>query len=221
MGGADKLWADLDGAPLIARSLRTLAGVDGVRDVVVAAPAARHDAIRALLAPAPGAAAVRCVEGGARRQDSVAHGIAAAPGAAWYLVHDAARPLVSAALAGAVLAAARASGAGAVPGLAVADTIKRVDVDGRVRETLDRATLRAVQTPQAFAGELLRRAHAEVANDVTDDAAMVERLGAPVVVVAGERTNLKVTTPDDLAIVRAIVRALAARPARGAAEGGR
>ena len=208
MGGVDKLWAELDGAPLVARSLRTLAALEAVTTLVIVAPAARHEALRALLEPTPAEvhAEVICVEGGARRQDSVAAGIAAAPDADWYLVHDAARPLVSAALCARLLDAARGTGA-AIPVLPVADTIKRVDEQGRVLDTLDRATLRAVQTPQVFAGALLRRAHAEVRGEVTDDASMVEALGAPVATVPGEPGNLKVTTASDLVVVRALLAA--------------
>ncbi|MBM3140010.1 MAG: 2-C-methyl-D-erythritol 4-phosphate cytidylyltransferase [Chloroflexi bacterium] len=211
MGGADKLWAELDGVPLVGWSLRALAAMADVGEVVVVAPAARHAALLALAGEAP--ASVRCVEGGARRQDSVAAGVAAAPGAAWYLVHDAARPLVTAALARSVLAAARDGSGAAIPAVAPTDTIKRVDGAGRVVETLDRAWLRAVQTPQAFAGELLRRAHAEVHADVTDDASMVERLGVAVAVVPGDPRNLKVTTPADLVVARALL--AAEREARG------
>ena len=107
-----------------------------------------------------------------------------------------------------MLAAARARGA-AVPGVPLADTVKRIDGSGRVLETLERAALRAIQTPQAFRGDLLRRAHAEVRDETRDgapdDAVLVERLGAAVEVVPGEAENLKVTTPADLAIVRALL----------------
>ncbi len=202
MQGVDKLWSDLDGAPVVAHSLRTLAAFEGLSTLVIVAPGARHDALRGLVDDI--GAEVRCVEGGARRQDSVAAGIAAAPDADWYLVHDAARPLVSAELCARLLEAARASGA-AIPVLPVVDTVKRVDAEGRVLETLDRATLRAAQTPQAFAGSLLRRAHAEVRGEVTDDASMVEALGAPVATVPGESANLKVTTAGDLQLVRMLL----------------
>lgn len=202
MGGVDKLWADLGGRPLIAHALRALAATPGVSAVIAVAPAARHAALAALLEGC--GVAVRCVEGGARRQDSVAAGIAAAPEASWYLVHDGARPLATAALAARVLEAARAHGA-AVPGVPLVDTVKRVDEEGRVIETLERAALRAVQTPQAFRGALLRRAHAEASADATDDAALVEHLGAAVVVVAGEPANVKVTMPADLALLRALL----------------
>ncbi len=207
MGGVDKLWADLGGAPLVARSLRTLAALDAITTLVIVAPAARHEALRALIGSTP--AEVRCVQGGARRQDSVAAGIATAPDADWYLVHDAARPLVSTALCARLIDAARAGGedGAAIPVLPVADTVKRVDAAGRVLETLDRAALRAVQTPQAFAGPMLRHAHAEIHDDVTDDASMVEELGGPIATVPGEPANLKVTTASDLVIVRALLAA--------------
>ncbi len=202
MVGEDKLWADLGGAPLIGASLRTLAGLEELDALVVVAPTAHHAELYRLGTSA--GRQVVCVEGGARRRDSVRAGIEAAPAAAWYLVHDGARPLASAPLARRVLEAVRTRGA-VVPGLPVADTIKRVDGPGVVRETLPRAELRAIQTPQAFAGDLLRRAHDLDDADATDDATLVERLGVPVHVVDGEAANLKVTTPDDLERVRALL----------------
>ena len=200
MGGDDKLWAELGGEPLIALPLRMLAALADIDALVVVAPRAKHEALRDLAAGVR--CEPRCVEGGARRQDSVAAGIAAAPDAQWYLVHDGARPLASAALARRVLDAAREHGA-AVPALPVTDTIKRVDGAGDVIETLPRDELRAAQTPQAFAGELLRRAHAAATAEATDDAALVEALGAPVHVVEGEAANVKVTAPGDLELIRA------------------
>ena len=202
MAGTDKLWADIGGRPLIAYSLGTLAGMEAAGILVVVAPVGRHEELRRLAAD--GRAELRCVEGGARRQDSVAAGIAAAPEADWYLVHDAARPLVTPEVCQRVLAGAREHGA-AVPAVPVADTIKRVDEEGRVLETLGRASLRVVQTPQGFAAALLRRAHAEVTRDVTDDAAQVEALGEPVFVVAGDPRNFKVTTSADLELARAFL----------------
>jgi 2-C-methyl-D-erythritol 4-phosphate cytidylyltransferase len=207
MEGEDKLWADLGGEPLIAHSLRTLASLDAVDVLVLVAPAERHSMLRSLAGEVR--VELRTAEGGARRQDSVASGIAAAPDAAWYLVHDGARPLLPAAVACRALDGAREHGA-ALPGLAVADTLKRVDGDGRILDTVDRSEVRAVQTPQAFAGDLLRRAHAarsaaRDAEDATDDAVLVERLGEPVYVVEGDARNLKVTTPADLELARALL----------------
>jgi 2-C-methyl-D-erythritol 4-phosphate cytidylyltransferase len=204
MDGVDKLWTDLGGEPLIARPLRILASL-GVSSLVVVAAEARHPAVRKVAAKATEGLAIRCVEGGHRRQDSVAAGLRAAPEADFYLIHDGARPLISVELCERVLAAARAHAA-AIPALPVADTIKRVTESGDVVETLDRAPLRAAQTPQAFAGELLRRAHAEVRQDVTDDASMVEALGVRVATVPGDTRNIKVTSPGDLALVRAMLR---------------
>jgi 2-C-methyl-D-erythritol 4-phosphate cytidylyltransferase len=153
------------------------------------------------------------VPGGATRADSVRCGLAAVPAEAEVIVvHDAARPLASPALFSAVIAAVTDGGAdGAVPGVPPSDTIKAVDESGRVTSTLDRATLVAVQTPQAFRATALRRAHAGPAPaGVTDDAMLIEALGGTVQVVPGEPGNLKITDPDDLGTAE---RLLAARPA--------
>ena len=142
------------------------------------------------------------VAGGATRADSVRCGLTAVPdGAAVIVVRDAARPLASPALFDAVLAAVTDGGAdGAVPGVTPSDTIKVVDEFGRITDTLDRARLVAVQTPQAFSAVALRRAHAEPAPaGATDDAMLVESAGGTVVVVPGDPGNLKITEPDDLA----------------------
>jgi 2-C-methyl-D-erythritol 4-phosphate cytidylyltransferase len=128
MGNDDKLWADLNGAPVIAHALRTLSTLEGLSTLVIVGPESRHEDLRQLVnAPIE----VRCVIGGDRRQDSVAAGIAAAPQAAWYLVHDGARPLLTSELAARTVDAARAHGA-AVPGVPVADTLKQIDETGRV-----------------------------------------------------------------------------------------
>lgn len=201
MGGEDKLWADLEGAPVIAHSLRTLGAIEQLAALVIVGPPDRHAALRQF---APPTVEVRCVAGGERRQDSVAAGIAAAPEAAWYLVHDGARPLLTHQLAARVLDAAQAHGA-AIPGIPVSDTLKQIDEDGRVLATVDRATVRAIQTPQAFSGDLLRHAHATVTHDVTDDAAMIEALGEPVFLVEGDPANLKVTRPIDLHVARSLL----------------
>ena len=206
MGGVDKVWAEVRGRPLLALSLERLAALEEIEEIVVVAPGERHIEIGELafgLGVSPGLP-LRCVAGGEQRRDSVAAGLAALPDARWVLVHDSARPLASSGLASRVLDAARESGA-AVPGLPVADTIKRVDGEGLVRETPDRASLRAIQTPQGFDAELLRRAHATIEGDATDDAALVERLGAPVRVVEGEPQAFKVTTAEDLERLHALL----------------
>ena len=138
----------------------------------------------------------RVVAGGASRSASVRCGLAAVPDEADVIVvHDAARPLATAALFEAVVAAANDHGA-AICAMPVSDTIKRVD-GGLVIDTLERDQLMAVQTPQAFDAALLRRAHASGA-EATDDATLVELLGASVSVVPGDAHNVKITTPADL-----------------------
>ena len=147
------------------------------------------------------------VAGGETRAGSVRAGLAAVPHEAEVVVvHDAARPLASAALFQRVVDAVRNGADAAVPGVALADTVKVVD-DGTVVETLDRARLVAVQTPQAFAAPTLRRAH-EGGGEGTDDAALVEAIGGRVVVVPGEEANDKITTQHDLVVVRALIETL-------------
>jgi len=126
------------------------------------------------------------------------------------IVHDAARPFASVALFEAVVAAIAAGADGAVPGVPVTDTVKRVHGDAVVA-TLDRSELVTVQTPQAFAASILRAAHASGGDD-TDDAALVEAAGGRVVVVPGDAVNAKLTTPHDLELARADVARLAGRP---------
>ena len=150
--------------------------------------------------PEPLADAV--VAGGATRSASVRAGLAAVPSEAEVVVvHDAARPCASPALFASVIAAVVEGADAAVPGVPVADTVKRVDEGGVVVETLDRSSLVAVQTPQAFAAARLRASHAG-GDDATDDAALVEAAGGRVVVVPGEPANLKLTGPGDLQAAR-------------------
>lgn len=149
------------------------------------------------------------VAGGATRSASVRNGLAAVPADATIVcVHDAARPFATVALYGAVVAAVADGADGAVPGLPVTDTVKRVveDPSGQriVLDTPDRSGLVAVQTPQAFRASVLRAAHSS-AGEGTDDAALVEEHGGRVVVVDGETRNRKITAPADLDWARAEV----------------
>ncbi|MHB1088052.1 MAG: 2-C-methyl-D-erythritol 4-phosphate cytidylyltransferase [Acidimicrobiales bacterium] len=140
------------------------------------------------------------VAGGASRAGSVRAGLTQCGDVDVIVVHDAARPAASAALFESVVAAVRNGADAAIPGLAITDTVKRVDGEGAtlvVRETVPRGDLVTVQTPQAFRRDLLVRAH-EHADEATDDASLVEALGARVVIVAGESTNIKITEPGDL-----------------------
>jgi 2-C-methyl-D-erythritol 4-phosphate cytidylyltransferase len=184
--------------------------IDGVRlvDRAVATCRAIADAVVVVLPPGEpwtGPPVDAWTAGGATRSASVRAGLARLPHAVdVVVVHDAARPLATPALFAAVVDAVRAGADGAVPGVPVADTLKRVDGE-RVVETVDRTSLVTVQTPQAFRVSALRAAHASEA-DATDDAALVEAAGGTVVVVPGEPTNFKITEPVDLARAVALLR---------------
>jgi len=155
-----------------------------------------------------GAAADLVVAGGATRAESVRAGLDAVPADADVIaVHDAARPLAGPELYAAVVAAVRAGADGAIPGIPVADTLKRVEAHGDERVivgTVDRSTLFAAQTPQAFRADVLRAAHAS-GDDATDDAALVEARGGKVVIVPGDPSNLKLTGARDLAVAAALL----------------
>jgi len=205
--GPPKALRDLAGVPMLVYAARALAAARLVDRVVVAAPPDEVAAVSTLLASAV-PADVLVVAGGATRRESVARALAAlGPDVDVILVHDAARPLAPPDLADRVAAAVQAGADAVVPGLPVADTIKRVGVDGVVVQTLDRAALRAVQTPQGFARRVLAQAHAEGAgvDTATDDAELVERLGWPVRVVTGSEEAFKVTRPLDLVLAEAIL----------------
>lgn len=188
--GDRKQFSSLGGRPLLEWAVEACRPSSA--GVVLVLPADLNDADH------HGADAV--VAGGATRADSVRCGLAAVPDDAEVIVvHDAARPLASPRLFDAVIAAAGDDGVdGAVPGVPPSDTIKAVDGAGRVTSTLDRTTLVAVQTPQAFRAGVLRQAHAHADPGATDDAMLVEALGGTVRVVPGEPANLKITDPDDL-----------------------
>ncbi len=146
--------------------------------------------------------------GGEQREDSVKRGLEVIPpGVMYVLVHDAARPFVPVSVVTAVLKETKKSGA-AIPVMPVKDTLKMV-VGNQVVKTLDRATLRAVQTPQGFRTELLKKAFQKLgskASSMTDDAAVFEAVGGRVKVVDGDAVNFKVTTPDDLQKARELLK---------------
>ena len=167
-----------------------------VLDWSVAAARSAGDVV--IVVPAADADREGGVAGGTTRSESVRAGLAQVPaGATIICVHDAARPFADADLFGRVIDAVRAGADAAIPGVPVADTIKRVGADRSVVDTPPRAELVAVQTPQAFRADALRRAHA-AGGDATDDAALVEAAGGTVVVVDGHPDNRKITDPADL-----------------------
>jgi 2-C-methyl-D-erythritol 4-phosphate cytidylyltransferase len=210
-----KQYFALGGMPILARTLRVLNDNPFVDGIVLAVGAGQREALEDMvLHPYPCHKLLHVVAGGIERQDSVARALEAVPAECEVVVvHDGVRPLVTHDVLAAVIETARKSSA-ALAAMPARDTVKQVQ--GRVvRATLDRETIWLAQTPQAFAADLIRRAHEVAARDGirgTDDAALVERLGVTVRVVLGSEENIKVTTAADLVLAEAI---LATRAAGG------
>ncbi|MCI6937865.1 MAG: 2-C-methyl-D-erythritol 4-phosphate cytidylyltransferase [Clostridiales bacterium] len=205
MGGIDKVMANLGGEPMIARTVRAFQNCDAITSIVIVT---REDLIRPisdLCRDMKKVAAV--VAGGSSRQESVHLGLNALPkGMKLAAVHDGARPLISWQVIDRVVRAANTYGA-AAPAIPVKDTIKVVE-GGLVKETPDRSSLMAVQTPQVFDFDLLRGALKKAEEDgtqVTDDCSAVERTGMRIKIVEGDERNLKVTTPMDLKIAELLL----------------
>ncbi|WP_322860399.1 2-C-methyl-D-erythritol 4-phosphate cytidylyltransferase [Mycobacterium europaeum] len=201
--GIPKAFCEVAGRTLLDRAVGGLLESGVVDHVVVAVPASRVDEAKGALG---GRATV--VAGGPDRTTSVSLALTALAGDPEYvLVHDAARALTPPALIARVVDALRAGHNAVVPALPLHDTIKAVDANGVVLGTPERAGLRAVQTPQGFARELLLRAYQRAGTaDVTDDASLVEHVGGQVQVVDGDPLAFKITTQLDLLLAEAVVR---------------
>ncbi len=203
-GEGDKLFAPLAGRPLVAHTLMAFEVCRAV-DTVVLVLAEENLERGSDLVASSGFDKVTAVRaGGPRRQDSVRLGLEALPEHRWVVVHDGARPLVTAALIEDGFAAAVETGA-AIAAVPLADTLKEAGEDGVIVRTLDRRGLWCAQTPQVFERELLREAHRLAQGEATDDAALVEALGRRVKVFPGSPRNLKVTTTADLALAQALL----------------
>ena len=205
MGGIDKVMAELDGEPMILRTVRTFQNCDAIKEIVVVT---REDLILPIMRLCAGLDKVQAViRGGSSRQESVQLGLNALSNKVKLVaVQDGARPLITNAVIDRAVRAAHTYGA-AAPAIPVKDTIKVV-TGGIVKETPDRAALQAVQTPQVFDFDLLRGALKKAKEDgaeVTDDCSAVERLGMSVKIVEGDERNIKVTTPMDLKIAKLLL----------------
>lgn len=210
MGGENKMLRPLEGVPVLVRTLASLQVTESVDEIIVAAREEDIVEISQLCRTYGLTKCTKVIRGGESRVHSaLLAALEAAPGTELLAVHDGARPLVTPELTDRVVAAAARCGA-AAPAVAVKDTVKAVGKDGAVEETVDRERVRAVQTPQVFQAGLLKAAlqsALERKAPVTDDASAVERLGKVVFLVEGEEENLKITTPLDLIVAEAIVRA--------------
>ena len=205
MGGIDKVMAELDGEPMILRTVRTFESCDAIKEIVVVT---REDLILPIMRLCAGLSKVQAVVcGGADRQESVQRGLnALSDKVKLVAVQDGARPLITHAVIDRAVWAAHTYGA-AAPAVPVKDTIKVV-TGGVIKETPDRATLQAVQTPQVFDFDLLRGALKKAADEgaaLTDDCSAVERMGMTVKIVEGDERNIKVTTPMDLNIAKLLL----------------
>ena len=210
--GVDKLFLELDGCPIVAHTWRRFDRAGCIDEILLVVRDGMQTAFAALAEKYRFRKPFRVVAGGKARQDSVWNGLEAlSPAAEVVAIQDAARPCTSEALIAATIAAAQETGA-AVAAQPVTDTIKE-SRDGRLIErTLDRSRLWAVQTPQTFRVSIIRRALSEVRRRgllVTDDTAACELIGHPVQLVLSAQPNPKVTRPEDLPCVEAVLRSLA------------
>ena len=207
LGLGSKALVRLNGRTTLARVLELFLGMEEIDRIVVVGPPSRlENAQREVEALRP-VKRVILKAGGESRQDSVRVGLGALGDCDYVLVHDAARPLVTAALVRRVLAAAIETGA-AFPAIAPRDAVKRVEAN-RLAESLDRSRIVLAQTPQGFSYELLARAHREAADAGLvgdDDAQLVAATGHAVTVVPGEPANIKLTMPEDLELIEALIR---------------
>ena len=209
MAGRDKLWAPIAGTngrlrPLLAYSLAVFQASSSIERIVLVTNQATLDQARALVREERLDHVCAVVPGGATRQDSVRAGLEALGDCTWVVVHDGARPLVTEELIERGLDAAKETGA-ACCALPVPDTVKESDADGRIVRTIDRSRLWLAQTPQVFRHDLLMQAHRQSNERTTDDAALLEARGIDVRLYHGSPRNVKVTTPEDLAVVKALL----------------
>jgi 2-C-methyl-D-erythritol 4-phosphate cytidylyltransferase len=206
---ARKQYLVLEGIPVLARSVRLFLDHTAFTEIIVVIPPGDDKVVRELLRPYISLGRLKLVEGGTSRQESVGNGLKAISAEAELVaVHDAARPLATPGLLALLLDSAALWGA-AIPVIQLSDTLKEVDEAGFVQATPAREKLRLVQTPQLFKRDLLEKAYLtfqDVGGKATDDAALVELLGEPVITVPGEQSNFKITSSLDLFLASLILK---------------
>jgi len=203
--GADKVFLPLAGKPLLAWSVDVCQNCELLSQIVIVLNETNLDSGRNLVAERGWSKVVGVCLGGERRQDSVRQGLKEMKRCDWVVIHDGARPFLTLDLIRDGLEAARGTGV-ATAAVPVKDTIKLGDDNEMVRETLHRQRLWAVQTPQVFRFDIITRAHGQVTDEVTDDATLAERLGYEVKLYMGSYHNIKITTPEDLALAEIVVK---------------
>ena len=203
MGGADKVLALLGGKPILARVVDAFQKCNPIDQIVIVLSEQNLERGKQLVAEQGWSKVIDVCAGGRRRQDSVAAGLKRLSNCNWVVIHDGARPLVTVDLINRGLEAARETGA-AVAAIPVTDTIKLAGDDRIVHQTPPRQNLWAVQTPQVFGIDIITEAYSRANGDVTDDASLVEQLGYGVKIYMGSYHNIKITTPDDLALAEVL-----------------
>ncbi len=203
MEGVDKLLAPLGGEPVLARVLGVFQKCKSVDQIVLIMSLKNVEEGRRIIALGHWSKVTDICLGGNRRQDSVNEGIKRLKECEWVIIHDGARPFVTIDLIERGLEAAKETGAAAAA-VPVTDTIKWAGPDNIVRQTVPRQNLRAIQTPQVFRADVIKNTYKFVPGNVTDDAELVEKAGYKVKLYPGAYDNIKITTPDDLAVAGAL-----------------
>lgn len=206
MGGMDKIFVPLGDTTVLEHVVEKFEESSRVDSIVlvVAQGQSLWDAARLADANGHWKKLGSIKAGGSRRQDSVALGLSVLPPCDLVIVHDGARPLINSSLINRGIDAALRTGA-AIAAVRVKETVKLAESTGKVIKTLDRSNIWISQTPQVFSRALLEKAHAEIEDDVTDDAAMVEKLGVDVTIFEGSYRNIKITTSEDLQLAEILI----------------
>jgi 2-C-methyl-D-erythritol 4-phosphate cytidylyltransferase len=203
MGGEDKLFIQLGDKPLLARVIDAFDRCKAINYIVLVVREAKLVEASQMITKNNWFKTIDVCTGGNRRQESVLAGLEALGKCDWVVIHDGARPLVTVDLIDRGLKAAQETGA-AVAAVPVTDTIKVAGADRIVQYTPSRENLWAVQTPQVFRYKIITEAYKQITGDVTDDASLVEKAGYEVKLYQGSYDNIKVTTPDDLALAKVL-----------------
>jgi 2-C-methyl-D-erythritol 4-phosphate cytidylyltransferase len=201
--GRNKVFISLAGKPLLAWSVDFCQSCKLVDQIAIVLNETKLDLGRKLAAERGWSKVLEICAGGKRRQDSVRQGLNELEDCDWVVIHDSARPFLTTDLIRDGLEAAQATGA-AVAAVPIKDTVKLGGGDMMVSKTLNRQELWAIQTPQIFRFDIIAEAHEQITDDVTDDASMVEQLGRKVKLYMGSYNNIKITTPEDLALAELI-----------------